>query len=86
MAVFTRACFLLILNLLSGPHISVQALPLLQKKSARFGRELFSETFSFVVNTLLDLTANIGHNHVDFVTVRVRIRRVHGLKLKHKTL
>ena len=60
----------------------MQVLYLLQKKGAHFGRELFSETFRLGVNTQLNLTVKIPHNHADIVTARDRsIKHCDGLPL-----
>ena len=73
MAVFTRAGFLLILNLLFGPRFGASFAPAPEKKHTFLTRTVL-RNFQFRLNTLLDLTVNIRHNHVDIVTVRVRIR------------
>ena len=60
----------------------MQVLYLLQKKGAHFGRELFSETFRLGVNTQLNLTVKIPHNHADIVTARERsIEHCDGLRV-----
>ena len=67
MAVFTRVVFLLILNLVSGPYSGASLVPPAEK-STYFRRKLFPEIFMLGVNTLLKLTVNITHNHVDIAT------------------